>query len=428
MPGADGRPQAPHLDVSVFARGLLDRVVTRIYFPDEAEANAADPVLRAVPSRRAGPRWWPRPDRRRLPLRHPPAGRRTRPSSSTSERDGAGPAADPSLAAAVRRVAARTPRTGDDAWLRAMLDVEAALAMGAGGAVGPVPPTRRGRSPRRAAPERFDVDGARRRGAAAEATPVIALVARLRAARCRSRRRRRPPGRDQPGRAGHRGDAGRRRALAPTWPMPATPGRAARRAAAPPTHRETPRSGGPCCSTPCRPRTARRARPGWSASTRRGPRLARIARDRLAVQLGGAAGTLAAGVATRGPAAWASSRPNSAWPSRSPPGTPSRGRVAELAGALGVLAGELAAAAQDVVLLAARRRSGEVSEGRPPRRVVGDAAQAQPRRRRARRVACAHRVPGLVATRAGAAMPQELQRAAGALAGRVGHAGATCSA
>ena len=47
-PGAGrrtARPQAPHVDVSVFARGLLNRVVTRIYFADEAEANAADPVL-----------------------------------------------------------------------------------------------------------------------------------------------------------------------------------------------------------------------------------------------------------------------------------------------------------------------------------------------------------------------------------------------
>jgi protocatechuate 3,4-dioxygenase alpha subunit len=49
----DGRPQAPHLAVSVLARGLLDRVVTRIYFADEAAANASDPVLQAVdPSRR----------------------------------------------------------------------------------------------------------------------------------------------------------------------------------------------------------------------------------------------------------------------------------------------------------------------------------------------------------------------------------------
>ncbi|MGI9007227.1 MAG: protocatechuate 3,4-dioxygenase subunit alpha [Streptosporangiaceae bacterium] len=54
LPCPSGGTEAPHLDVSVFARGLLDRVVTRIYFPDEAEANAADPVLSAIaePGRR----------------------------------------------------------------------------------------------------------------------------------------------------------------------------------------------------------------------------------------------------------------------------------------------------------------------------------------------------------------------------------------
>lgn len=52
-PGATGDGQAPHVDVSVFARGLLDRVVTRLYFPDEAAANAADPVLSALPPDRA---------------------------------------------------------------------------------------------------------------------------------------------------------------------------------------------------------------------------------------------------------------------------------------------------------------------------------------------------------------------------------------
>ncbi len=55
LPCPGGGTEAPHLDVSVFARGLLDRVVTRIYFPDEADANAADPVLAAIsdPARRA---------------------------------------------------------------------------------------------------------------------------------------------------------------------------------------------------------------------------------------------------------------------------------------------------------------------------------------------------------------------------------------
>lgn len=53
-PAALGDGQAPHIDVSVFARGLLDRVVTRIYFPDETAANAADPLLGDLPPDRAG--------------------------------------------------------------------------------------------------------------------------------------------------------------------------------------------------------------------------------------------------------------------------------------------------------------------------------------------------------------------------------------
>ena len=55
LPGLNGAVQAPHLAVSVFARGLLDRVVTRAYFADEEEANAADSVLATLPnpSRRA---------------------------------------------------------------------------------------------------------------------------------------------------------------------------------------------------------------------------------------------------------------------------------------------------------------------------------------------------------------------------------------
>jgi len=48
VPMRDGRPQAPHLAVGVFARGLLKRLVTRMYFPDEEDANATDPVLAAL--------------------------------------------------------------------------------------------------------------------------------------------------------------------------------------------------------------------------------------------------------------------------------------------------------------------------------------------------------------------------------------------
>jgi protocatechuate 3,4-dioxygenase, alpha subunit len=49
VPDGEGGLQAPHVDVSVFARGLLDRVVTRIYFADEAAANAEDAVLASLP-------------------------------------------------------------------------------------------------------------------------------------------------------------------------------------------------------------------------------------------------------------------------------------------------------------------------------------------------------------------------------------------
>jgi len=57
VPGPGDTTQAPHLDVSVFARGLLHRVVTRIYFPQHAAepgpgGHAQDPVLQAVPRAR----------------------------------------------------------------------------------------------------------------------------------------------------------------------------------------------------------------------------------------------------------------------------------------------------------------------------------------------------------------------------------------
>ena len=62
LPAPQGETEAPHLTLSVLGRGLLHRLVTRIYFPDEA-ANAADPVLRAVdPDRRDTLLARPAPD------------------------------------------------------------------------------------------------------------------------------------------------------------------------------------------------------------------------------------------------------------------------------------------------------------------------------------------------------------------------------
>jgi protocatechuate 3,4-dioxygenase alpha subunit len=51
LPGPGGIQQAPHLTVSVFARGLLVRLATRIYFSDEP-GNESDPVLALVPPHR----------------------------------------------------------------------------------------------------------------------------------------------------------------------------------------------------------------------------------------------------------------------------------------------------------------------------------------------------------------------------------------
>jgi protocatechuate 3,4-dioxygenase alpha subunit len=52
VPGPKGSMQAPHIAVSVFMRGLLKRLVTRIYFPDDVR-HANDPVLALVdPQRR----------------------------------------------------------------------------------------------------------------------------------------------------------------------------------------------------------------------------------------------------------------------------------------------------------------------------------------------------------------------------------------
>ena len=62
LPSPDGRTEAPHLDVSVLARGMLDRVVTRIYFADETEANESDPVLASITEEDRRPTLIAQPD------------------------------------------------------------------------------------------------------------------------------------------------------------------------------------------------------------------------------------------------------------------------------------------------------------------------------------------------------------------------------
>ena len=53
VPGLDGKLQAPHIVVSIFMRGLLRRLVTRIYLPDEP-ANSSDFALSLVEPGRRG--------------------------------------------------------------------------------------------------------------------------------------------------------------------------------------------------------------------------------------------------------------------------------------------------------------------------------------------------------------------------------------
>ncbi|MDN6883652.1 protocatechuate 3,4-dioxygenase subunit alpha [Variovorax sp. CAN2819] len=51
-PGAESPGEAPHINAIVLMRGLLLHAFTRIYFSDEAEANAKDAVLQSVPAER----------------------------------------------------------------------------------------------------------------------------------------------------------------------------------------------------------------------------------------------------------------------------------------------------------------------------------------------------------------------------------------
>lgn len=52
VPDPEGELQAPHLNLIVQARGMLNPLFTRVYFPDEEEANSSDLVLRMVPKDR----------------------------------------------------------------------------------------------------------------------------------------------------------------------------------------------------------------------------------------------------------------------------------------------------------------------------------------------------------------------------------------
>ncbi len=325
-----------------------------------------------------------------------------RPSSSPSD-PGVGRAGIGLFDAVLARGPVRD-LVSDGAWLAAMLEVEAALAH-AQAALGLVPAEAAAAIAAACRPERHDV-AALGAAAARSGNPVVPLVAALR---------------DAVGPAAaahvHTGatsqdiidSAAMLVAYRALGPLLADLGAAADAAAGlARAHRDALMAGRTLLQQAV-PVTFGLLAAGWMVGLDDArTRLAEVRHRRLAVQFGGAAGTLS-GLGGAGPevlgrlaAALGLAEPVLPWHT-------DRTRVAELAGALGTTAGAAAKVARDVTLLA-QTEVGEVAEGRPG----GSSAMAHKHNPVAAvsALAGAAQAPGLVATLL-AAMPQELQRAAG---------------
>jgi 3-carboxy-cis,cis-muconate cycloisomerase len=324
-----------------------------------------------------------------------------RPSSSTSDAAGGG--------GLFGGVFARGPvaaQVDDHAMLQAMLDAEAALAR-ASAAAGMIPAAAAEQIAACCDAGRFDVDALGRASAAA-GNPVVPLVRAL--------------AEQLPEEAAghvHQGATSQDvldtaaslvawRALGPLLEdLAAAAGACARLAEA---HRGTVLAGRTLLQQAV-PVTFGLKAAGWLVGldeTRL--RLAEVRRRTLAVQLGGAAGTLA-GFGDRGLEVLAGFAAELGLAEPTVPWHAVRARPAALAGALGAGAGVLGKLARDVVLLA-QNEVAEVREGGEGR----GGSSAMPHKRNpvaaVAVAACAARVPGLVATML-AAMPQEHERAAG---------------
>jgi 3-carboxy-cis,cis-muconate cycloisomerase len=323
-----------------------------------------------------------------------------RPSSSTSDADGG----------LFGGVFARGPvagLVGDHAMLQAMLDAEAALAR-ASAAAGVIPAAAAEAIAARCDAGRFDA-AALGRAAAAAGNPVVPLVRAL--------------SEQLPEEAAghvHQGATSQdvldtaamlvaHRALGPLLEDLAAAAAACARLAG--AHRGTVLAGRTLLQQAV-PVTFGLKAAGWLVGldeTRL--RLAEVRRRVLAVQLGGAAGTLA-GFGDHGLAVLAAFAAELGLAEPTVPWHAVRARPAALAGALGACAGVLGKVARDVALLA-QNEVAEVREGGGPGR---GGSSAMPHKRNpvaaVATAACAARVPGLVATML-AAMPQEHERGAG---------------
>jgi 3-carboxy-cis,cis-muconate cycloisomerase len=283
----------------------------------------------------------------------------------------------------------------DAAWLQAMLDVEAALVVAAGA---PAEAARQIAEACRA--DRFDM-AALAAETARNATPVVGLVAALRAAVPESARA-----------YVHAGATSQdiidtalmlvaQRALEPLLAdAREAAGHAAMLAVA---HRHTPMIGRTLLQQALPTTFGLRAAAWLTGLDEARDRLATISGTELAVQMGGPVGGGSPRVAARLAAELGLAEPVMPWGAI-------RLRPANLATALGTLAGVLSKVARDVTLLS-QQEVGEVAEGE----AGGSSAMAHKRNpvAAASTLACTKRVPGLVATIL-AAMEQEHERAAGA--------------
>ena len=307
----------------------------------------------------------------------------------------------------------------DPAWLAALLEVEAALAR-AEALVGLIASADAAAIGAACRPERYDLAGLGR-AAMVTGNPVVPLVAALRAEVAEggvAGQSRAAAGRAAD--AVHLGATSQdildtatmlvaRRALALIEADLAAASSAAAGFAR--GHRDTPMAGRTLLQQAV-PTTFGLVAAGWLAGLDTAvERLRRVRQERLAVQLGGAAGTLAA-LGARGPAVVAALAADLGLAEPIGPWHTERSRVAELAGALGLVAGVVAKPALDVVLLA-QTEIAEVREGRPDRGGSSTLPQKHNPVAAVATLACARQAPGLVATLL-AAMAQEEQRAAGA--------------
>ncbi|HEY1777933.1 MAG TPA: lyase family protein [Solirubrobacteraceae bacterium] len=293
-------------------------------------------------------------------------------------------------------------RTDDRAWLQAMLDVEAALAR-ACAAEGLIPAAAASAIAAAALAEDFDL-AAIAAATADSATPVIALVAQLRER----------VGGEHSAHV-HCGATSQdivdtaamllaRRALEPLLADTGASITAAATLAR--AHRSTPMAARTLLQHAQVTTFGLRAA-GWMIGLHEASaRLREVAERRLAVQMGGPVGTRSPAIAARVAAELGLAEPTLPWGAI-------RVRPAELASALGVLAGVYAKIARDVSLLA-QNEVGELREGGGPAR-GGSSAMAHKRNpvSSVAITAATTRVPGLVATML-AAMAQEHERAAGA--------------